>query len=110
MARMIPRSTATFRCYRASVLNLPLAIASSLESCRAPKKGRQAPSIIVLRTLEAEYDEAEAPSPFPLTKLGDSIDLGPVYSYLYMGTWKQGAFWLREKRQHLPFRQSPAQW
>jgi len=59
---------------------------------------------------QAEYDQAEAPTPLPLTKLGDSLDLGPVYTYLYTGTWKQGALWLREKRQHLPFRRSPAKW
>ena len=59
---------------------------------------------------DAEYDEAESPEALPMKKLGDSVDLGPVYSYAYDGSWKNGALWLREKRQHLPFRTSPAQW
>jgi hypothetical protein len=42
--------------------------------------------------------------------LGDAIDLGPVRTYLYTGNWKVGAHWLREQRQHVIFRQSPAEW
>lgn len=56
------------------------------------------------------YDEAESHSTLPLLKLGDSVDLGPVLTYAYNGTWKSGATWLREKRQWLPFRVSPASW
>jgi hypothetical protein len=59
---------------------------------------------------QAEYDEAESHGTLPLVKLGDSVDLGPVLTYAYAGTWKTGALWLREQRQHLPFRNSPAKW
>lgn len=58
---------------------------------------------------EISYADAETHGPLPLKKLGDSVDLGPLYSYLYPGEWKNGALWLREKRR-LPFRQSPAKW
>lgn len=59
---------------------------------------------------QAEYDEAESPHRLPMEKLGDSVDLGPIYTYAYEGNWKQGAMWLREKRQFLTFRNSPAEW
>ena len=59
---------------------------------------------------QAEYDEAESHATLPMIKLGDSVDLGPVLSYAYEGTWKSGALWMREKRQFLPFRSSPAKW
>ncbi len=41
---------------------------------------------------------------------GDVADLGPVVMYAYQGTWRDGAAWLREKRQHVPLRVSPADW
>ena len=59
---------------------------------------------------EAAYQDAETHGELPLKKVGDSVDLGPLQTYLYRGPWKTGALWLREKRQHLPFRQSPAKW
>jgi len=59
---------------------------------------------------QAEYDEAESHGKLPLIKLGDSVDLGPVLTYAYAGSWKTGALWLRQQRQFLPFRSSPAKW
>jgi hypothetical protein len=59
---------------------------------------------------QAEYDEAESHGTLPLIKLGDSVDLGPVLAYAYAGSWKTGALWLRQQRQFLPFRSSPAKW
>ena len=107
-------------CQRSAVVATRFPIPVDEDAARAEATGKDGPYVgwrhrrLLLGASrfggQAEYDEAEAPSPFPLTKLGDSVDLGPVYSFLYTGTWKQGAFWLREKRQHLPFRQSPAQW
>lgn len=58
----------------------------------------------------AEYDEAESHGTLPLIKLGDSFDLGPSFTCHYDGPWKAGALWLREKRQALPMRVSPAKW
>jgi len=59
---------------------------------------------------QAEYDKAESHGTLPIIKLGDSVDLGPVLTYLYEGSWKAGALWLRERRQHVPMRVSPAKW
>ena len=59
---------------------------------------------------QADYDEAESHGKLPLIKLGDSVDLGPVLTYAYAGSWKTGALWLRQQRQFLPFRSSPAKW
>lgn len=46
----------------------------------------------------------------PMRKLGDSVDLGPIRTYAYVGTWKTGAAWLRTQRRAVPFRISPAKW
>jgi hypothetical protein len=59
---------------------------------------------------QAEYDAAESHGKLPLIKLGDSVDLGPMLTYAYEDTWKMGALWLRQQRQFLPFRSSPAKW
>jgi len=59
---------------------------------------------------QSEYDKAESHGTLPIIKLGDSVDLGPVHAYLYEGPWKAGALWLREQRQHVPMRVSPAVW
>ncbi len=59
---------------------------------------------------QPEYDEAEAHGTLPMIKLGDSVDLGPVLNYAYAGTWKTAALWMRQQRQFLPFRTSPAKW
>jgi hypothetical protein len=60
---------------------------------------------------EAAYDAAEKPAGgFPIKKLGDAVDLGPVLTYPYEGTWKQGAAWARTVRDDLRFRVSPAEW
>ena len=59
---------------------------------------------------QAEYDEAESHGTLPMIKLGDSVDLGPVLSYAYAGTWKTAAHWMRQQRQWVPFRSSPAKW
>ena len=59
---------------------------------------------------QAEYDEAESHGTLPMIKLGDSVDLGPVLSYAYAGTWKTAALWMRQQRQWVPFRSSPAKW
>jgi hypothetical protein len=59
---------------------------------------------------QAEYDKAESHGTLPIIKLGDSVDLGPVFTYPYEGTWKVAALWLRERRQYLPMRTSPADW
>lgn len=60
---------------------------------------------------EAAYRAAEAPGgPMPLRKLGDAVDLGPVLTYLYSGSWKAGAAWLRERRAWVPFRVNPGAW
>jgi hypothetical protein len=56
---------------------------------------------------EIPEDRREPP---PMVCAGDAIDLGPVRTYLYAGGWKVGAHWLREQRQHVPFRKSPAEW
>lgn len=42
--------------------------------------------------------------------IGDAADLGPVRTYAYNGTWKQGADWLRGQLRHVPFRVPPAAW
>jgi hypothetical protein len=59
---------------------------------------------------QADYDEAESHGTLPMIKLGDSVDLGPVLSYAYAGTWKTAALWMRQQRQWVPFRPSPAKW
>jgi hypothetical protein len=59
---------------------------------------------------QAEYDKAESDGTLPIIKLGDSVDLGPVFTFPYEGPWKVAALWLRERRQHLPMRTSPASW
>jgi Domain of unknown function (DUF6259) len=59
---------------------------------------------------QAEYDKAESHGTLPMAKLGDSVDMGPVLSYAYEGPWKAGAIWLRERRQMVPMRTSPAEW
>jgi hypothetical protein len=59
---------------------------------------------------QADYDEAESHGTLPMIKLGDSVDLGPVLSYAYSGTWKTAALWMRQQRQWIPFRSSPAKW
>ena len=59
---------------------------------------------------QAAYDAAEAVRDLPLQKLGDSVDLGPVRTYAYTGSWKTGAEWLREQRAWFPMRISPARW
>ena len=43
--------------------------------------------------------------------MGDYVDLGPIQTYAYEGSWREGASWLREKRASaVRMRQSPAQW
>jgi hypothetical protein len=59
---------------------------------------------------QADYDQAESHGTLPLIKIGDSVDLGPVLSYAYAGTWKTAALWMRQQRQWIPFRSSPAKW
>ena len=60
---------------------------------------------------ESEYDKAEKPrKPLPVRKLGDAVDLGPVLTYAYAGSWKAGASWVRARRASLKFRVSPARW
>lgn len=59
---------------------------------------------------EDSYNRAESHGPLPMRKLGESVDLGPIRMYAYSGAWKVGAAWLRERRQHVPFRISPARW
>lgn len=60
---------------------------------------------------EETYNSAERPrEPLPLRKLGDAVDLGPVRTFAYAGTWKAGASWLREQRAWFPMRVSPAKW
>ena len=49
-------------------------------------------------------------SPQRFDAQGDLVDLGPIRTYAYQGTWKTGAQWLREERRHVPFRTSPARW
>ena len=56
------------------------------------------------------YNSAERVRDLPLKKLGDAVDLGPIRTYAYSGTWKVGAEWLREQRNWVPMRVSPAKW
>lgn len=59
---------------------------------------------------EATYEAAERVRDLPLKKLGDAIDLGPVRTFAYNGSWKVGADWLRQQRSWFPMRTSPAKW
>ena len=59
---------------------------------------------------QAAYDAAERVRDLPLKKLGDAVDLGPIRTYAYAGTWKTGAVWLRQERAWFPMRVSPAKW
>lgn len=59
---------------------------------------------------ETTYNAAERRGDLPLKKLGDAIDLGPVRTHLYGGSWKAGADWLRQQRAWIPMRVSPADW
>lgn len=60
---------------------------------------------------KAEWDHAEKiPDAPPVQKLGDAIDVGPVRTYAYTGTWKQGALWARRELSDRRFRTSPAAW
>ncbi|HYG34638.1 MAG TPA: hypothetical protein VEC99_07640, partial [Clostridia bacterium] len=60
---------------------------------------------------ERTYNQAEAPGgPMPLRKLGDAVDLGPVFTFAYTGDWKAGAAWLRQQRAWVPFRVHPGKW
>jgi len=43
--------------------------------------------------------------------MGDYVDLGPIQTYAYEGSWREGASWLREKRANsVRMRQSPSEW
>ena len=59
---------------------------------------------------EESYNAAERVRDLPLKKLGDAVDLGPIRTCAYRGSWKAGAEWLRQQRSWVPMRVSPAKW
>ncbi|HLH02949.1 MAG TPA: DUF6259 domain-containing protein [Bryobacteraceae bacterium] len=88
---------------------------------RKPKGGASGPFIGIRYTRwfrsiseaggEAEWAQAEkVPDTPPVRKLGDAVDIGPVRTYAYHGSWQNGGLWLRHERSSVLFRASAAEW